>query len=68
MGSSPLGSKVQEEFSAQSHVIFECDGHKSQTGKLWLSCTEGRECERPMETIKEKKLNMLQTSYPKKSD
>lgn len=34
MGSSPLGSKEQEEFSAQSHAIFECDAHKSQTGKL----------------------------------
>lgn len=28
MGSSPLGSKEQEEFRAQSYVIFECDGHE----------------------------------------
>lgn len=32
MGSSPPGSKEQEEFSARSCVIFECGGHKSHTG------------------------------------
>lgn len=68
MGSSSLGSEEQEEFSTQSCVIFECDGHKSQAGKLRLSCREGRKRGKPMTKIKEKELNTLQTSYLKKLD
>lgn len=43
MGSSTHASKEQKEFSAQHHVIFECDDHKHQNGRLWMSHEERKD-------------------------